>query len=230
MSLLDVESQASRRRCAGWAGLATVTVVLGCTFTSLAMHPDYSPLTKYVSQLAFPTSPGRFVFAAGLILGGILLLPHARGLRHLTRNRYGARASWLGQVAAVAMVLVGLFPLTLPVAHFGCAFVLFAAAIFTTLFVGLGLRDDARDAENPGPLRRNGSVLIGVFVFMLVMTGWAMSYNLTQFMKAPGEKWYLIAITGVIMVLEAWMVVEFFIVMIGGGERTPTTEAPEISS
>jgi len=127
-------------------------------------------MTKYVSQLAFPTSPGRFVFAAGLILGGILLMPHARGLRHLTPNHHGLRASWLGQVAAVAMVLVGFFPLTLPVAHFGCAFVLFAAAIFTTLFVGLGLRERARDADHPGPLRRGGAVLIGVFVFMLVMT------------------------------------------------------------
>jgi hypothetical protein len=73
-------------------------------------------------------------------------------------------------VAGGSMVLVGIFPLTLPVAHFGCAFVLFTAAIFATLYAGLGLLAMAKTARRPGLLRAAGRGLVGVFGFMLLMT------------------------------------------------------------
>ncbi len=157
-------------RVSGWAGLATVFVmVVGCAL-SLALHPDYSVLRQYVSQLAMRRNPGHWFFDGALILGGLLLVPFSLGIGALVSGVHGRRATWLGTVAGVFMTLTGLFPLSLPVAHFGCAFVLFAAAIFATLFVGLGLRQMACEADSPGRLRVVGSGLVGTFGFMLLMT------------------------------------------------------------
>lgn len=157
-------------RVSGLAGLGVVVLVtVGCGL-SLALHPDYSVLRHYVSQLASRENPGHWFFDGALLLGGVLLVPFSWGLGALVPGVNGRRATWLGMVAGVFMALTGLFPLSLPVAHFGCAFVLFAAAIFATLFVGLGLRDLARGAARPGRLRVAGKGLVGIFGFMLLMT------------------------------------------------------------
>jgi len=157
-------------RVSGAAGLAAVVVVLGGSFAAMATHPSYSVLRQYVSQLALRTNPGHWFFDVGLMLGGAMMAVFSRGLGPLIPGAHGRRAAWLGVVAGVFMVLVGIFPLTLPVAHFGCAFVLFTAAIFATLYAGLGLRHMARTAVRPGPLRAAGGGLVGLFGFMLAMT------------------------------------------------------------
>lgn len=157
-------------RVSGAAGLAAVVVVLGGSLAAMAAHPSYSVLQHYVSQLALRTNPGHWFFDVGLMLGGVLMAVFSRGLGTLISGAHGRRAAWLGVVAGAFMVLVGVFPLTLPVAHLGCAFVLFTAAIFATLYAGLGLRHRARTAARPGPLRSAGSALVGIFGFMVVMS------------------------------------------------------------
>jgi len=157
-------------RRAGLAGLATMIAVLGGAFGSLAQFPGYSVLRDYVSALARASNPGSWLFSAGLFSGGLLLLPFAWGLRHLAANPHGRRAAGLAIISAVGMLLVGLFDLTRPVAHFTCAGTLFAAAIFATLLTGLGLLAEARAAERPGPRRLAGRILVGLFVLQLLMT------------------------------------------------------------
>jgi len=157
-------------RLSGAAGLAAVVVVLGGSIAAMVMHPGYSPLRHYVSQLATRANPGHWFFDGGLMVGGVLVSLFSKGLGTLVSDPNGTRASWLGVTAGGAMVLVAIFPLTLPVAHFGCAFVLFAAAIFATLFVGLGLGGMARSSDRPRPLRVGGRVLVGVFGFMVLMS------------------------------------------------------------
>jgi hypothetical membrane protein len=152
------------------AGLAAMVVVLGGSFIAMAMHPGYSVLQHYVSQLAARSTPGHWFFDVGLMVGGVLLAVFCWGLGGLVSGPHGRRAAWLGVAAGGFMVLVGIFPLTLPVAHFGCAFALYAAAIFATLFAGLGLRAMARTAQRPGGLRVGGNALVGIFGFMVLMS------------------------------------------------------------
>lgn len=159
----------STRAC-GVAGLGAAAVVVAGCVVAMALHPDYSVLRQYVSQLAKRSNPGHWYFDGALLIGGVLLVVFSGGLGDLVTGAHGRRALWLGRLAGGFMVLTGLFPLTMPVAHFGCAFVLFAAAIFATLFVGLGLRAMAPGAARPGPVRSLGNGLVGVFGFMLLMT------------------------------------------------------------
>ena len=65
-------------------------------------------------------------------------------------------------------------------------------------------------------LKKQGKPMIYTcipMVFMLVMTGWAMVYNLLQYAKKPGELWYLLLLGGVTLLLEIWMLIESAIVM-----------------
>ena len=100
-------------RC-GIAGFATAVVIVGASAVSMAMHPDYCLLRQYISQLAMRDNPGHWVFNVGLLLGGVLMVPFAWGLRSLVHNAHGGRAALLGMACGAAMVLVGLFPLTWP--------------------------------------------------------------------------------------------------------------------
>jgi hypothetical membrane protein len=170
MPLHWISDRSLNPRVSGLAGLTAVLVVMGGSLLAMAAHPSYSVLHHYVSQLAARSNPAHWFFDLGLGVGGVLLAIFSWGLGGLVSGRYGRRAAWLGVVAGGAMVLVGIFPLTVPVAHFGSAFVLFASAIFATLFVGLGLRDMARSAERPGPLRAGGRWLVGIFGFMILMS------------------------------------------------------------
>ena len=157
-------------RRAALLGLAAVAVVLGCSVASLATYPGYSLLRNYVSELAAPKNPGAWVFTLGLLAGGALLTVFSQGLRHVVPGRHGEPAAWLGSLGGIAMMLVGCFPLTQPTPHFGFAFVLFTAAIFATLFMGLGLREPAQSSEASRARRRGGTTLLCLFVFMLAMT------------------------------------------------------------
>ena len=48
-------------------------------------------------------------------------------------------------------------------------------------------------------------------IVMLILTGWAMVYNLGD--EIAKEHWHLVAIGGVVLVLDAWMIAEAFIVV-----------------
>ena len=50
-------------------------------------------------------------------------------------------------------------------------------------------------------------------VLMLVMTSWAMVYNVRTFAQDPQANWHLIVIGVAILALEAWMVIESLIVL-----------------
>lgn len=65
-------------------------------------------------------------------------------------------------------------------------------------------------------LKRRGKPVVYTLIpmlFMLVMTGWAMVYNVQEFMSKGKTLLYMIS--GAIMLLEAWMVVESFIILFG---------------
>ncbi|NQU45117.1 carbon starvation protein A [bacterium] len=67
-------------------------------------------------------------------------------------------------------------------------------------------------------LKRRGKPIVVTLIpmlFMLVMTAWAMTYNLREFYRMDPPQWHLVCIGVVIMALEIWMVVESFVVMAG---------------
>ena len=48
-------------------------------------------------------------------------------------------------------------------------------------------------------------------VFMIVMTGWAMYYNISEFYSQ--QKWLLFGISLIIIVFEIWMIVESIMII-----------------
>ncbi len=64
-------------------------------------------------------------------------------------------------------------------------------------------------------LKKQGKPVIYTLIpmlFMLVMTGWAMVYTLSGFLRTPGDKWYLLVLGSIILLLEIWMVAESVVV------------------
>jgi carbon starvation protein len=57
-------------------------------------------------------------------------------------------------------------------------------------------------------------------LFMLVMTSWAMYYNMRTFIAGGMSQLHLTVIGALVIVLELWMLIEGFAVMIRGREPT----------
>lgn len=159
-----------------WARAGAAAAVLSGIVASHGGHPAYSLALHYVSQLAEVANPRWPLFSAGLIVGGVLLVPFAWAARRLLPNADGTRASRLGIVAGVCLALVGVFPLARIVPHFVCAFGLFASAIFAELFVARSLR--ALAGEDPGGRTRAASLAVyALFVFHVAAAAGGFVYS-----------------------------------------------------
>lgn len=146
-------------RATGIWGLCATAAIFGAVLISIPTYPGYSPLFKYISELADPINPRAWIFGLGLVAGGLLLLPFAIGLGRLLGPPHGRWVARLSLVAGLTMCLVGIFDLGQPLPHFIVAAVMFAAAIFAEILVAVALRRRSRAAF---------VVVLGVAVFQIL--------------------------------------------------------------
>lgn len=94
---------------AGWLG---VTVIVAATSVALLRYRGpFTLLNLTISELGLlPDSPAAGIFNAGLIGGGICLAVFLVGLGRQRVDVLGSLFSVLGAITAVALALVGVFP------------------------------------------------------------------------------------------------------------------------
>lgn len=100
----------------------------------------YSPLNHFISELGeVGVSKAARFFNAGLLLGGLILLPYIIGLGII----FGSLLGWLGTAAGVITVLgvaaVGVFPMNNLKPHVIAAMTYFRAGLGMVFFFGLAI-------------------------------------------------------------------------------------------
>jgi hypothetical membrane protein len=100
----------------------------------------YSPLNHFISELGeVGVSKAARFFNAGLLLGGLILLPYIIGLG----MKFGSLLGWLGTAAGVITVLgvaaVGVFPMNNLKPHVIAAMTYFRAGLGMVFFFGLAI-------------------------------------------------------------------------------------------
>jgi hypothetical membrane protein len=102
----------------------------------------YDPRNHFISELGeVGVSRLAVVFNAGLIIGGLLLLPFCIGLGRSLPGLWGTLAAIAGTLASLSAVLVGVFPMNNMAAHIPAAtwffrFGLITIACFTVAVAG----------------------------------------------------------------------------------------------
>jgi hypothetical membrane protein len=129
-------------RLLGMVGTVLVTLVV---FYSAQLYRGkrgerYSLLNHFISELGeVGISRAAWVFNAGLVLGGLALLPTIIELGLLLRSTLG----WLGTVAGIVAVLgvaaVGIFPMNNLKLHVLAAMTYFRAGLGMVFFFGLAI-------------------------------------------------------------------------------------------
>ena len=129
-------------RSFGIAG--TGLVILAVFYPSLMYRGKrgerYSLLNHFISELGeVGVSHAARVFNAGMLLGGLLLLPYIIGLG----IAFGSPLGWLGTAAGIIAVLgvaaVGVFPMNNLKLHAIAAMTYFRAGLLMVLFFGLAI-------------------------------------------------------------------------------------------
>ena len=182
-----MESSVKRRNLSIATGISAFAVVSGGVTLCLIAHPDYDPLTEYISQLAGDANPLRHVFGGTLIVGGALFTLFARTLKAFFDDDRTAR--WglgLATVAGVCMALVGIFPLHVPIPHFLSAFVMFASMILAEIFLSRALATMAR-RYGSAALRRGSYGLLGLFGLHIAATLFGFIYSGIVTLKMPWD-------------------------------------------
>lgn len=91
----------------GFAGAGTWTVLYAVAALS---YPGYDMTRHFLSDLGHPLAPGAWAFNLAAVLAGILFVPTSWALGQAAGGRAGIVGGGLGAVAAVFLVLVGIFP------------------------------------------------------------------------------------------------------------------------
>lgn len=129
-------------RMCGFVG--TGLIVLAVLFPALVYRgksgEHYSLLNHFISELGeVGVSHAAWFFNAGLLLGGLVLLPYTIGLG-LT---FGSLLGWLGAAAGIIAVLgvaaVGIFPMNNLKPHTIAAMTYFRAGLVMVFFFGLAI-------------------------------------------------------------------------------------------
>ena len=127
-------------------GLAALIIYSIFTFTAVALYPaPYNPLYDWLSNLGNVNfnPAGAFFFNSGCILTGIILVPFFVGL-----YRWYEPIPWkkillfagqaAGIFAAVALIMVGIFPETHIASHMLAAGLMFKALFVAMVILNLG--------------------------------------------------------------------------------------------
>lgn len=91
-------------------GLAAVVAWTSLYLVSVALHPGYSIVDNYLSDLGHPQAPGNWAFNAADIVAGALFIPFGIAVGQALGTRLGKAGNVLIVLAGLALILVGVFP------------------------------------------------------------------------------------------------------------------------
>ncbi|MBP1945033.1 DUF998 domain-containing protein [Methanobacterium petrolearium] len=123
-----------------WTGILAVFIFLILLFTAYLMFPgQYTPLENWMSDLGnMELNPqGAVFFNFGCIIAGFILIPFFVSLSWLKReddNKLLITTQILGFIAAIFLIMVGIFPENYPPWHW-----MWSALFFITLLIFLVL-------------------------------------------------------------------------------------------
>lgn len=123
-----------------WTGILAVFIFLILLFTAYLMFPgQYTPLENWISDLGnMELNPqGAMIFNLGCILTGFVLIPFFISLSWLKRencNKLLITTQIFGFIAAIFLIMVGIFPENYPPWHW-----IWSALFFITLLIFLVL-------------------------------------------------------------------------------------------
>lgn len=153
-----------------WSALAgTALVVLAVLYAALGYRGPrgerYSPLNHFISELGeMGVSRRAWSFNAGLIVGGLLLLPFVIRLGAILGSVLGWVGTVFGAAAALGVTAVGLFPLNRRQAHIRAAMTFFRAGLGMVFFFGLAVLFQPA-AQTPVPKTAALLSLLAVLAF-----------------------------------------------------------------
>lgn len=133
----------------------------------------YSPLNHFISELGEEgVSRLAWLFNAGLIAGGAVLLPCCIGLGLLIAGVWSKLGMLAGCAAAIAMALVGLFPMNNLKPHSLAAMTYFRAGlVMVILFTTAVALQPAGQAAVPRAVNWMGALAILAYGSFLVIMG-----------------------------------------------------------
>ncbi len=126
----------------GFAG--TGLVILAVFFPSVVYRGKsrerYSLLNHFISELGeVGVSQAAWVFNAGLILGGLVLLPTIVGMGMKLNSLLGWLGSVAGVIAVLGVVAVGIFPMNNLKIHAIAAMTYFRSGLLMVALIGLAI-------------------------------------------------------------------------------------------
>lgn len=127
-----------------FAMAGTTIVVLVVVYAALGYRGKqgerYSFLNHFISELGeVGVSRQARVFNAGLVLGGLLLLPSVVCLGVILQSAIGWVGVFFGSVASLGVIAVGLFPMNDPERHSRAAFTFFRGGLAMVFVFGLAI-------------------------------------------------------------------------------------------
>lgn len=154
-------------------GLVVIfTALLAAAFYRGRKNERYSPLNHFISELGeLGVSRLAWLFNAGLITGGLVLLPYTIGLGLLLPGVWSKLAMVAGCVTALSMALVGVFPMNNLKPHTLVAMTYFRAGLVMVILftLAVGLQPDTQVVV-PKMVNWAGALAIqayGAFLFVM---------------------------------------------------------------
>lgn len=131
----------------------------------------YSFFNQFISELGdVGVASNAWAFNLGLILGGIFLLLFNLGMGLLTNGKLAKLAMLVGAAAAVALSLVGFFPMNILEQHTLAALTYFRLTLLTILlFTTAFYRLPKNQALLPGWIQIFGLLALGFYIAFLVV-------------------------------------------------------------
>jgi hypothetical membrane protein len=160
-----------------WFGLAGSLLILICMLVSgLAYRgkagEHYSPLNHYISELGeVGVSHLARIFNAGLIIGGLVLIPFLAGMGLALGSLWGKIALAVGCFTAISCVGVGLFPMNHMESHAKVAMAYFRSGLVTVLLFSIAVFLQPGEFEIiPKASNAAGLFSVGCYAAFLLIT------------------------------------------------------------
>jgi len=154
-------------RIAGLCGVASPVITLTSIFLAISYSPRFSWTENALSDLGVDGNAA-IIFNSSLIVGGLLTIIFALGLREILRNRTLSHAGSLILVlAAVGLCAIGIFPETAGDLHIYVSVAFFTLLPTSLFFIGAAMIRE--------PSKRNlgfFTVLAGVVMLAVWMLPW----------------------------------------------------------
>jgi len=124
-------------------GLASPISTLSLIFLAISMSPWFSWTDNALSDLGVDGLPS-VIFNSSLVIGGILMMIFAAGLKELAPNHVLARLGiWILILSSLAMCGIGLFPETAGRIHFFFSLAFFVLLQLSLLSLGTAMIIDS---------------------------------------------------------------------------------------